>query len=192
MKIRLLVDLATDRILWYTTDLVSPLHNDEHSAIAEYDGELPEGITLQNSWNYGYKNKQILLLNKQPVKPTLLESNRTSIHKLLVDKVNEKRASIKSQVRYDDYIELLTYNDAYAYNGTNTEDLIWLKLASKHKDLTAVQAAEVIKFEFNEKRRVLFATEDLYLEMDKRIKNATTNEELFAVRTEVMEKIGKI
>lgn len=192
MKIRLLVDLATDRILWYTTDLESPLNNDEHSAIAEYDGELPEGITLQNSWNYGYKNKQIILLNKPQVKPTLLESNRTSIHKLLVDKVNEKRATIKSIVRYDDYVELLMYNDAYAYNGANLEDLIWLKLAAKHKELTPVQAIEVIKFEFNEKRRVLFATEDLYLEMNKRIKNATTNDELFAVRTEVMDKIGKI
>lgn len=192
MKIRLLVDLATDRILWYTTDLESPLNNDEHSAIAEYDGELPEGITLQNSWNYGYKNKQIILLNKPQIKPTLLESNRTSIHKLLVDKVNEKRATIKSIIRYDDYVELLMYNDAYAYNGANLEDLIWLKLAAKHKELTPVQAIEVIKFEFNEKRRVLFATEDLYLEMNKRIKNATTNDELFAVRTEVMDKIGKI
>jgi hypothetical protein len=192
MKIRLLVDLATDRILWYTTDLASPLGNDEHSAIAEYDGELPDGITLQNSWNYGYKNKKVILLNKPAIKPTLVESNRTTIHKLLIDKVNEKRASIKSVTRYDDYVELLTYNDAYAYNGSNIEDLIWLKLAAKHKDLPTEQAAEVIKFEFNEKRRVLFATEDLFLEMDKRIKNATTNDELFAVRTEVMEKIGKI
>ena len=192
MKIRLLVDLATDRILWYTTDLESPLNNDEHSAIAEYDGELPEGITLQNSWNYGYKNKQIVLLNKTPVKPTLVESNRTSINKLLLDKVNEKRATIKSLIRYDDYVELLIYNDAYAYNGENLEDLVWLKLAAKHKELTPVQAIEVVKFEFNEKRRILFATEDIYLEMSKRIKNATTNEELFAIRTEVMDKIGKI
>jgi len=192
MKIRLLVDLATDRILWYTTDLDSPLGNDEHSAIAEYDGELPAGITLQNAWNYGYKNKKVILLNKPAIKPTLVESNKTTIHKLLVDKVNEKRATIKSVTRYDDYVELLTYNDSYAYNGSNIEDLIWLKLAAKHKDLPAEQAAEVVKFEFNEKRRVLFATEDLFLEMDKRIKNATTNDELFAVRTEVMEKIGKI
>lgn len=192
MKIRLLVDLATDRILWYTTDLESPLNNDEHSAIAEYDGELPEGITLQNSWNYGYKNKQIVLLNKPQVKPTLVESNRTSINKLLLDKVNEKRATIKSLIRYDDYVELLIYNDAYAYNGANLEDLVWLKLAAKHKEITPVQAIEVIKFEFNEKRRILFATEDLYLEMSKRIKSATTNEELFAIRTEVMDKIGKI
>ena len=192
MKIRLLVDLATDRILWYTTDLESPLNNDEHSAIAEYDGELPEGITLQNSWNYGYKNKQIVLLNKPQVKPTLVESNRTSINKLLLDKVNEKRATIKSLIRYDDYVELLIYNDAYAYNGENLEDLVWLKLAAKHKELTPVQAIEVVKFEFNEKRRILFATEDIYLEMSKRIKNATTNEELFAIRTEVMDKIGKI
>lgn len=192
MKIRLLVDLATDRILWYTTDLQSPLNNDEHSAIAEYDGELPEGITLQNSWNYGYKNKQIVLLNKPQVKPTLVESNRTSINKLLLDKVNEKRATIKSLIRYDDYVELLIYNDAYAYNGANLEDLVWLKLAAKHKEITPVQAIEVIKFEFNEKRRILFATEDLYLEMSKRIKSATTNEELFAIRTEVMDKIGKI
>jgi hypothetical protein len=192
MKIRLLVDLATDRILWYTTDLQSPLNNDEHSAIAEYDGELPEGITLQNSWNYGYKNKQIVLLNKPPVKPTLVESNRTSINKLLIDKVNEKRATIKSVTRYDDYVELLIYNDAYAYNGANLEDLVWLKLAAKHKEITPVQAIEVVKFEFNEKRRILFATEDLYLEMSKRIKNATTSDELFAVRTELMDKIGKI
>lgn len=192
MKIRLLVDLATDRILWYTTDLESPLNNDEHSAIAEYDGELPDGITLQNSWNYGYKNKQIILLNKQQVKPTLLESNRSSIRKLLIDKVNERRAVIKSQIRYDDYVELLTYNDAYAYNGTNIDDLIWLKLEAKHKELPPEQVVEIVKFEFNEKNRVLFATEDLYLEMSKRITNATTNDELFAVRTEVMEKIGKI
>lgn len=192
MKIRLLVDLATDRILWYTTDLESPLANDDHSAIAEYDGELPNGITLQNAWNYGYKNKKVILLNKPQVKPTLLESNRTSIHKLLIDKVNEKRSAIKSITKYDDYIELLTYNDAYAFNGLNENDLIWLKLAAKHQDLPVHQAAETIKFSFNEKRRVLFATEDLFLEMNKRITQATTSDELFAIRAEVMDKIGKI
>lgn len=192
MKIRLLVDLATDRIIWYTSNLEEPIQNDDHSAIAEYDGDLPEGLTLENSWNYGFKNKEIKLLNVTQAKPTLLESNRSSIRKLLVDKVNERRAKIKSSLRYDDYIELLTYNDAYAYNGMNLNDLIWLKLEVKHRGLQPAQAAELIKFEVSSKRSVLFATEDLYLEMDKRITDATTNDELFAVRTEVMDKMGKI
>ena len=192
MKIRLLVDLATDRIIWYTSDLEASIQNDEHSAIAEYDGDLPAGLTLQNSWNYGYRNKQVILLNTTAAKPTLLESNRTSIRKLLVDKINEKRATINSQIRYDDYVELLTYNDAYAFNGLNENDLIWLKLAAKHQDLPVYQAAETVKFSFNEKRRVLFATEDLFLEMNKRITQATTSDELFAIRAEVMDKIGKI
>jgi hypothetical protein len=192
MKIRLLVDLATDRIIWYTSNLEEPIQNDEHSAIAEYDGDLPEGLTLENSWNYGYRNKEVKLLNVTQAKPTLLESNRGSIRKLLVDKVNERRARIKSSMKYDDYIELLTYNDAYAYNGMNLDDLIWLKLEVKHRGLQPAQVAELIKFEVSDKRSVLLATEDLYLEMDKRITNATTNDELFAVRTEVMDKIGKI
>lgn len=192
MKIRLLVDLATDRIIWYTSDLEASIQNDEHSAIAEYDGDLPAGLTLQNSWNYGYRNKKVILLNTTAAKPTLLESNRTSIRKLLVDKINEKRATINLQIRYDDYVELLTYNDAYAFNGLNENDLIWLKLAAKHQDLPVHQAAETVKFSFNEKRRVLFATEDLFLEMNKRITQATTSDELFVIRAEVMDKIGKI
>lgn len=190
MKHRLLIDLATDRIIWYTSDLETPINNDDHSAIAEYDGDLIEGMTLQNCWNYGYRNKVLSLFNTPAVKPTLLESNRSSIRQLLIDKINEKRATIKFNLRYSDYTELLIYNEAQLFNGTNLLDLEWLALAIKHTGLDTEQAIKIIKFDFNAKRKMLLITEDLYLEMINRIKTAATNDELFQIRTEIQSRIG--
>ena len=192
MKYRLLIDLATDRIIWYTSDLETPINNDDHSAIAEYDGDLIEGMTLQNCWNYGYQNKVLSLFNKPAVKPTLLESNRSSIRQLLIDKINEKRASIKFNLRYSDYVELMTYNEAQLYNGSNLLDLQWLSLAIKHGDagIDTEQAIKIIKFDFNEKRNILLLTETFYLETLDQIKKATTNDELFQIRTEIQSRIG--
>jgi hypothetical protein len=192
MKYRLLVDIATDRLIWYTTDLEAHIQNDEHSAIAEFEGTLPEGITLGNCWNYGFRNKEVILLNHPAKKVSLLESNRTSIRKFLVDKINEKRSSLTFNVRYADYVEMLTYNDSYCYNGTNLKDLPWLQLASKNSSLTVEQLVEKIKFDFNIKRQALYQTEELFLEMNEKITNAQTNDELFDIRTAIFERIGKI
>ena len=192
MKYRLLIDLATDRIIWYTSDLDTPINNDDHSAIAEYDNDLPNGMTLQNCWNYGYRNKVLSLFNTPAVKPTLLESNRTSIRQLLIDRINEKRATIKFNLRYSDYTELMIYNEAQLFNGTNLLDLEWLSLAIKYTGVDTEQAIKIIKYDFNEKRKILLITEDLYLEMINRIKDATTNDELFQIRTEIQNRIGAI
>ena len=54
---RLLIDLATDRVIWYTEDLNAQLHTDEHSVQAEYVGDLPTDMTYANAWNFVYRNK---------------------------------------------------------------------------------------------------------------------------------------
>lgn len=192
MKYRLLVDVATDRIIWYTTDLSAAIQNDDHSAIAEYEGEAPEGMTPGNSWNYGLKNQKIILLNKTKETVPLVESNRASIRKFLIDKINDKRSKLKFDLRYADYIELLTYNEAYNYNGVNIDQLPWLQLSAKHSTLSVEKEVERIKFSFNQKQQALLMTEDLHLEMITRINAASDNDQLFEIRNEIFKRIDEI
>lgn len=192
MRYRLLVDVATDRIIWYTTDMSATIQNDDHSAIAEYEGDEPEGMNPGNSWNYGFKNQKIVLLNKPRETIPLVESNRASIRKFLIEKINDKRSKLKFDLRYADYVELLMYNDAYNYNGVNIEQLPWLQLSVKHSKLPPEKEVERIKFLFSEKHQALLMTEDLYLEMINRINTATNNDQLFEIRNEIFKRIDEI
>lgn len=56
---RLIVDLTTDRILYFTADPLIELATDLHSVKATYEGELPAGLTTTNCWSFVYRDRKI-------------------------------------------------------------------------------------------------------------------------------------
>ena len=94
--IRIVVDLATDRVIWFTTDPDLDIVPEPESIICDYEGELPEGMTPVNSWNYRFRNQKVYLAD--PVEPrplkSLLDNNKEEITQLLRKEVDRVRQQV--------------------------------------------------------------------------------------------------
>jgi len=76
MTYKLAVDLATDRVIWFTSDLEFDIQTDERSAVAWYQGALPAGMTASNCWDWVLRDQQLTRSSPKPVRTTRLEQNR--------------------------------------------------------------------------------------------------------------------
>jgi hypothetical protein len=188
---RLLIDLATDRVIWYTDDLTAQLHTNEHSVQAEYLGDLPNGMSHANAWNYVYRNK-VLTNTEVPANPpkSLLEINRTSINSFLVEKINEKRLQKYPRIEHREYIDSINFENATKFLKGEVYDVQCLYIIQVSNMFNSIEeAAKSVINRKQEKDAFLLSTELLLLEMTKKIKDATTNEELFQIRTSTFERL---
>lgn len=76
MTIKLAVDLATDRVIWFTSDLDFDIQTDERSAIATYQGAIPRGMTASNCWNWIFRDQTLTRATPKPVRVSRMEQNR--------------------------------------------------------------------------------------------------------------------
>ncbi len=85
----LVIDIATDRIVYFTDDPVADLFTDEYSALATYDGVLPEELTNKNCWGFIYRNKKIISPPKQAANGVkTLEQNKEWLRDYLKKKID--------------------------------------------------------------------------------------------------------
>jgi aspartyl/asparaginyl beta-hydroxylase (cupin superfamily) len=61
-KYRLIIDLTTSCIIYFTDDAAQPLHTDEHSTQISFDGELPAGMTHLNCAQFRWAERSIVPL----------------------------------------------------------------------------------------------------------------------------------
>lgn len=77
-KYKFIVDISTDRIIYFTEDENESLITDEYSGCATFSGDLPKGFTSKNCYTFKYKDQQIV--NNEVFIPansfTALKSNK--------------------------------------------------------------------------------------------------------------------
>lgn len=95
-KIKLVVDLATDRIVWFgPVDFPLEETHIDGAAIAYCDGPTPVGMRAANAWNYKLVNQKIVPpAPKQPRAPeSSLEASRIVVLKQINQAVDKYRAA---------------------------------------------------------------------------------------------------
>lgn len=84
----LVIDVPTNRIIYYTTNTTEPLLLSKNTVIVQYSGPWPEEITPTTSWNWVYVDNQvkhgISYKNEQGL--SLLEINREAFSEALKDR----------------------------------------------------------------------------------------------------------
>jgi hypothetical protein len=188
-KFRLLIDLATDRIIWYTDDADTVINTIESAIQAEFTGELPEKMTTANCWNFRYKNQ--IIVDTTPVEPvriSLLDQNRESISKFVVDRIEFLRRSLT--LSHVTYYNIILYEAATKFKQNDRSMSEWLNLIKEDQDFeTDDQAAEWIVSREHANRDFMLKTDLLKRQTLKRIRAATTNDELFQIRLDFLKNI---
>ena len=171
--IRLVIDAATMRIVYFTTNKSQKLSLNSGVLLYDYHGRLPEKMSLENCWNWRLVGNS--LVEPDPSKQTnkeqdLVEHNRKEAIKFLQERVRNIKSSLSTEYNLDMYTVFISSSDADFLNSL-----------AKNKNLT-IQ-------EYNEhQQQFLNSIKTLELNKAECLKNLTsakTNEEIVSIRDNI-------
>ena len=123
--IRLIIDTATMRIVYFTKDLNVNLNVVEGTLLYDYTFELDPNCSHDNCWSWKLiGNKLVYDEPQKPVVPTLFEKNKTEVTKLLTTKINQARQPFLSNCVAGEYVRNLKLQEI-----TNPSDKFLTKIA---------------------------------------------------------------
>lgn len=106
--IRLILDTATMRVVYFTTDLNEQLNVVDKTLMYDYAFELPSNFSHDNCWNWRLNGNKIELTEtKQNTTPTIFEKNKKEVLQLLETKINQSRQPYLSNCLGGEYIRYL-------------------------------------------------------------------------------------
>lgn len=180
---RLILDITTNRVIYFTADLQQELTLSQHVVARDWLEEIPNGMTLNNCFNWQIDGNKLVNTASAPRKPVdLFEQNKTKVKQLLIEKINDARRPYFSKAVGGDYIRDRKLKEAQEGKGELIE-----QIASSQRKTTAQVCAEIIaayrKFSY-----VMVRTEELKLHYEKAINDTTTESVLWAIRDEFANK----
>jgi hypothetical protein len=170
----MILDAATMRVIYYTTDMNETLAVVDRTLSYDYLGELPSDMKLTNSWNYRLAgNKLVNTEVNNSQKLSLLESNRAAASRLLIDRINQARSKLLSACNGGDWVRRLKLEDDQFIEGL-------AKAAGVSVDnyRMALHSAKTTR------DRQIKNTEINRVHYQRLLNEADTNEKIIAVRDE--------
>lgn len=187
-KLRLVIDITTSRIIYFTNDVEQSLTCDEHCVLAEHTGPVPDNLLLTNSYNWRYVNKEFVnTIIEQPT-ISLYDQNKTALIKHVNDNVQIKfdrlnKKNLDLEVNQFLLIELHEQNSL----SVNLETYMQLN------NLTEIDT--VIKFLDDQQlsyKRIIFELYFLKKQTLELISNSSTNNELTNIKLNFQDRLSKI
>lgn len=194
-RYRLVVDLATDRVVFFTDDPDQELHTDQYTALAEYEGQLPTGLEQRTSWNWRFRNQRFENTVKRPSPVSLLDQNRKSMLEFVDARVDGKlNALVPRPSRV--FQHLLTLDAARLTlaqaNRSTVRPSRFLTLYGLQQGLETedtYKQADHFMQAHNELIGKVIKLEELRIRFKKEVYAATDSPSLFKVRDAVFEEL---
>jgi hypothetical protein len=185
MKHKMIIDMTTDRIIWFSSDMEENAFPDGNSVILYHDGDLPEDMNRNNCWTFRYRNKKITKIENDTNKELpLIELNRTSIRDFVKKTIFNKRQSNFPASIYDFFIHNSIKNEM-----EKDQAGLWAEVM---KDAFSQEFQKLIFSEAFDLEMYLAKTEKLKIFTMKKINEAKTSEELFEIKGKFIEALEKI
>lgn len=183
---RLVIDIATSRLIFFAKDPEVELFPSEGAIIVEYTGELPENMLAENCWNWRYQDKRLLLATEARTlsrDESILEANRREVTKLLNERINARRQPYESELIMGDLARTLklqgpTFADSNLPNITEPLAALHNMSVDAYLSYLSKKHLELIK--------TVAETEILRETLMLRIQSISSPEELLALYTEIM------
>lgn len=186
-KLRLIIDLATNRVVYFTSDLTEYLTVDEHTALALFEGNIPSEMSVSNCFNFTFTNKELKNTATKSAPIPILEQNRKSIKAMINEKIEEK---------FNTKIQAPKFNIEFKralLEETKIEDselLEQYRLINNFESRTSM--IELIQKEDIDHKKWVLTLGIKRINWLNRADSSTTSEELFAIRDEVFEDLKNL
>lgn len=131
-KTTLVIDLTTDRVIWFTSDELFKVEKpDEHSALYEFTGELPEKMKPTNCFNYKLvRDKLVLAVSKNKTEASLLDTNKSAVIAEVKRLVSLRSSKYMSNTRAGEQSRRHKLHQAEQFLKGNTKNTRWLEAVS--------------------------------------------------------------
>lgn len=181
---RLIIDIATNRVTYFTTDMEQTFTLNEHVTMRDWLEDLPADMKLNNCWNWRIAGDKLenTEINSAPPALSLFEQNKNKVRQLLVEKINDARRPYFSKVVGGDYIRERKLKEAQEGAGPLVEQIA----NSQFKQLSTV-CAEIIA-SYRKFAYVMTRTEELKLQYQKEINECKEEAVLWKIRDEFSNK----
>ena len=183
IMIRMILDVATMRVIYYTENLNEDLHLVEKTLMYDYSGELPERFTLNNCWNWKLVGNKLVedepVANNTTPPYTLFDWNKSQALNLLITKVNQARKNLLSDCEGGILLRVLKYQETFVPGSQFIKGLSKANNMLPHDYIDLVKAKEDQTFEM---LRITEINREYY---KYRLLNCYTDEDLFMVRDEL-------
>lgn len=188
---RFIIDLPTNRIVFYTDDLSQHLVTDEQCVIADYTGELPASMTEKNSWNYKFYDQKIISptpVTRQTI--SITDQNRKTFIDQVTTKVNEKLAEFNTASLQ--FLNNKMEQAASGYLETQIDNK-WLLLVQRRYGFdTQKQAADFVLLETDKILDMIFNVYNLKEHTLKKLKSDNNSSLMTASYQEFLKKLDSI
>jgi hypothetical protein len=181
---RLIIDIATNRVTYFTADMEQTFTLNEHVAMRDWLEDLPADMKLGNCWNWRVEGNKLVNTeanaNASPL--PLLEQNKNKVRQLLIEKINDARRPYFSKSVGGDYIRERKLKEAQDGNGPMVE----LIANEQYKDIATV-CAEILAA-YRKYSYVMIRSEELKMKYLRAINEAKEDKVLWAIRDEFSNK----
>ena len=172
------LDVDTLRVIYFTNNLDETLHDAERTVSYDYRYELPEGMSLDNCWNWTLVGDK--LKNTESTKNTkpnsLFENNKIEVKRLLIKRVNSCREQLLSKYVAGEYVRNLKFESSSKENDFFIEALARAKGVSYAKYRNELIET---KKRYDTLLKHTEINKEYYI---KQIDEVTNNYDLFALR----------
>lgn len=187
---RLIIDIATNRIIYHTDDADQPLHTDEYSALVTYVGDLPNKLTTANSWSYRFVSQKIVEPPDEPGAISLLDKNKASVKAMITQRTATLLNSISWATAAANQLAL---QDANRYLSGEVESSQILEIIRIEQGFSSL--LETVNYAKEQAVKTSIARileiRGFSCELLARLARCANNDDVFAIRAEFLEKISK-
>jgi hypothetical protein len=108
-NVRLIIDIATNRVVYFTMSESEELHLNEHVILYSYHKELPSNLTLSNCWNFRLENQTLIEteIEYKTQRRSEFEFNKATFFKQLAQRFDNLKHRCISETGYSE----LRFND---------------------------------------------------------------------------------
>lgn len=194
MTTRYIIDIPSNRVIFFTQDETVSLRAGDSSIIYEDMFDPPEGMRLENAWTWKLFGRDFRQMESEVKVPSAntnvdtLEENKKEVIKSLTILINNARKIAPNPLNFNPSVRLIIQNEI--------DDLIgpWpmCDALAKARGITVEQCKKEEKEKHTEFVDLLIRTEQWYHYYLTKINNSQTVEELASTRDEMANRNFKL
>jgi len=193
MKTRYIIDIPSNRVIFFTKDETVTLRPGDSAVIYEDMFGPPEGMTLANAWSWKLYGRTFQRMEGDIVKGPdtnvdTLEENKNEVTKALNVSINNSRKRLRVPLDYTREVYLMIQQELDKSSGQQP----MIEALAKVDGSTVSEYIEKIKKELDEYNRILIQSEQWKRYYQKKIDTASTVDDLAILRDEIANRNFKV
>lgn len=188
----IVAQVKSERVVYFTDDPHYQPSVEDWCYVSQYQGRLPEGMTLRNCWGWRFNGGVFSDARPAAPKPQaerLLDSNRQALLRLLHDKIEAVRQPLLPHLASGYELRRRKLDEANQLQAQGSGPLPLLQAVAVARGISLQEAGALIRHKAAQFDEVLLETERFREQLAHAIAAATNQAQLLQIRQWLLEDV---